>query len=271
MVKLKQKPKQKLIYIYCFYFPKSRKRYIGQTYNLKRRIVEHLKSDYLVGRALRKYDNYKFSILHTTKSKVKANRLEIAAIAAHNSIAPNGYNLKPGGEGGNIFSGKTKEEIKVICKKISEAGKGNQYLLGFHHTEETRKLMSKNNGSRRPEVAAKISKAMKGKKHSEETKKKVSKSLKGNQYSLGFHHTEETRKLMSKNNPMKRPEIVAKVVKANIGKKRSVEAIEKTAASRMKITVKQYKKQKRKKLVEQIAKDKVKLAQLKKLEPILQI
>jgi len=128
MIKQKQKS-EKWIYIYRIYFPTSKRKapyYIGQTINLNGRLNNHLKSKYLVGNAMRKYDDQQFSILHKTKSKAKADKLEIAEIAAHNSVAPDGYNLTAGGDGGDTFSGKTENEILEIGKKISEANKGHQ-------------------------------------------------------------------------------------------------------------------------------------------------
>lgn len=140
----------------------TNKDYIGKTVkSVIQRINEHINSKYLIGKAIRKHEmeNFKIEILWVTTSKETANCIEKAAIDFYNSITPNGYNLKQGGEGGNIFSGKTKEEKIIICKKISKtltgqkasieaieknrkAKKGNQYHLGYKHTEKQKKKWS---------------------------------------------------------------------------------------------------------------------------------
>jgi len=127
------------IHIYAIYFPTNGKYYIGRTYNLKRRVEYHLSHDSLVHRALYKYDDWQISVLHTTRDRDQANLLEIEEIRNHNSIRPNGYNLTRGGDG----------------------------IFGYHHTEETRKIISEahkgdKNPSRFPGAGAKISAAKKG-------------------------------------------------------------------------------------------------------------
>lgn len=76
-------------------------------------------------------------------------------------------------------------------------------------TEETRKKLIENNGSRRPEVRKKMSESKRGennnnygKHHSEETRKKISEALKGkqageNNYWYGKHLPEEVKKKIS--------------------------------------------------------------------------
>lgn len=67
-------------------------------------------------------------------------------------------------------------------KKRSEYMKGNQFLKGHKHSEETKKKMS---ASRR------------GQKRSEETKRKMSEAAMGNKNSLGRKASEETKLRMS--------------------------------------------------------------------------
>jgi len=110
---------------------------------------QHIEAESVVGRAMRKYDNWQISILHTVKTKTQANLIEIEEIRNYNSVSPNGYNLTHGGEGG-ICSKETKV-------KISTSMKGH---------------------SRSKETKAKISASMKGHVPSEETKVKISASLK---------------------------------------------------------------------------------------------
>ena len=117
------------IYIYVIYFPTSNKYYIGQTYSLEQRMYEHLRSGSVICKALYKYNDWKISILHTCKTRDEANRIEIEEIRNFNSVAPNGYNLTRGGEGG-----KPSEETKE---------KNRQAHLGTHHTKEAKNKVSK--------------------------------------------------------------------------------------------------------------------------------
>lgn len=196
----------KKIYIYQIYFPTSNKCYIGQTDNLQRRMKAHLRSGYLICKALYKYDNWEISVLHICKDRDVANTLEIEEIRNCNSVMPNGYNLTHGGEGEDTFTNRpnaneTREKMRQImmgnqhkkgkteytftkehCKKLSISNLGNQNgkgLKGHKHSEETKE---------------KISQAALGRKHSEEAKAKMSKSRsgKGNPF-YGKKHTEETK------------------------------------------------------------------------------
>ena len=125
------------VYIYKIYFPTSGKCYIGQTANLQRRMKEHLESGSLVCRALKKYDEWIPSILHTCQSRDVANTLEIEEIRNFNSIAPNGYNLTHGGEGGTP-NDEVKEKLRQASlghkvssetrEKIGNANKGYKHL-----------------------------------------------------------------------------------------------------------------------------------------------
>ena len=88
----------------------------------------------------------------------------------------NGYNSTIGGKGGNTYAKKTEEEMKIIGQKISKAisgsknGNKGQYvgklnsMYGKHHTEETKRT---------------ISKKLKGRKLTEEDKLKKSLAQKG--------------------------------------------------------------------------------------------
>jgi len=96
----------------------------------------------------------------------------------YNSMVPNGYNLRKGGN-----SGKHHEETK---KKISESLKGRIDIF-------------------RPNL---------GKTVSEETKKKISNALKGRtdiirpSHHIGKPHTEETKKKMSMWHKLKGKKII---------------------------------------------------------------
>ena len=126
--------------------------YIGQTIQtLEDRWRQHLKKSstcLYLKRAFEKYgiDNFIFEMIcccHDTD----LDKLEIQYMAEFNSIVPNGYNLR---EGGN--SGRHNEETK---KKISETLKEKNRMIG---------------AKPHPQL---------GKPITEETKKKISDALKG--------------------------------------------------------------------------------------------
>ena len=77
----------------------------------------------------------------------------------------------------NIQRGRYKNHWSTNIK-IGKASKGNTHCLGIKHSEETK---------------AKVSKALLGRKFSEESRAKLSISLKGNTNSLGNKRSEEAK------------------------------------------------------------------------------
>lgn len=74
-------------------------------------------------------------------------------------------------------------------QKVSEKLKGNQYALGYKHTEEAKRGISeKMKGNRNSS----------GIVHSEEFCQAISKRMKGNQNASGFHHSKEYCQAISK-------------------------------------------------------------------------
>lgn len=159
------------IHIYKIWFPTSNKCYVGQTRHLKATMQRHLNRSFPIGKALIKYDDWNFSILHTCKNRDEANRVEIEEIRNHNSIAPDGYNLTRGGEGNDS---PRSEETK---RKLSESHKGLQ-------AGEKNPMF----GVERPDVSA-LNKirfiGIKRVPFSEEHKRKLSESQVGNQKAIG--------------------------------------------------------------------------------------
>jgi len=150
--------KIKRLYIYCIWFPTSKKRYIGQTCNLERRIPRHLRSDNLVGRALQKYDDWQVSVLHTCKSRDIANLLEIEEIRNFNSLNPNGYNMTAGGDGSNGFK-HTEESIEKISIGMVGKNKGCKgYKCSDLSREIARKGITKRNEEKNPMKDPKVAK-----------------------------------------------------------------------------------------------------------------
>ena len=145
--------------------------YIGQTIQtLEDRWRQHRKKSstcLYLKRAFEKYgiDNFIFEMIcccHDTD----LDKLEIYYMAEFNSIVPNGYNLR---EGGN--SGRHNEETK---KKISETLKEKNRMIG---------------AKPHPQL---------GKPITEETKKKISDALKGRTYIIRNHNHNHCREASKK-------------------------------------------------------------------------
>jgi group I intron endonuclease len=157
---------REIVHVYRIYFPGSGKCYIGQTCDLKRRAESHIKADSIIGLALRKYDEWSISVLHTCYSRYESNRTEIEEIRNFDSVSPNGYNLSRGGEG---------------------SGTGGTFL-GCRHTDESLAKMSE---SHKGVKAPWVSKALKGKKQTPEHIEKV------RQAGVGRKHSDSTKQKMS--------------------------------------------------------------------------
>ena len=183
--------KKERVFIYRIYFPESDKCYIGQTNNLKKRMIDHIKCDKsLISRALFKYDVWKISVLHTCKSRDEANRVEIEEIRNFDSVTPNGYNITRGGNGCSGFEHSEESKAKMSMTHI-----------GAGHTVETRN---------------RISESTVGYEKTAEHCENLSYALKGNKNRLGREHSDDTIAKMRESklgdrNPM-------------FGKKRSAES-----------------------------------------------
>ena len=112
----------------------NNKIYIGQAYNktIYDRFNRHIKEAYpqsksYIDRAIAKYGSQNFTceLIDTAKNLQELNQKEIYWIAYYNSTNHNiGYNLTPGGDGGNTYLCKSVEEMNIIKNKISKANKG---------------------------------------------------------------------------------------------------------------------------------------------------
>lgn len=175
----------------------------------------------LMNKAIEKYgwNNVKHEILFTNLSKEQAEQKEIQLIKEYKcNNRKYGYNIENGGN----CCGTHSEETK---RKIGSKSKGNKYCLGRHISKEHicklhegRMKKYKETGTygykgymHTEEYRNKMSKALTGKKRSEETKKKISGSKKGNKNCIGRFMSKETRE---------------KIGNANRGRKLSEERIE---------------------------------------------
>ena len=134
--------------IYSIINPKGRM-YIGQTYDLRKRIICHISnaktgSDLLLHKSIRKYgwENHILDIIEEVDDKMMSER-EMYWIEKYNTFRYNnkmGMNLTRGGEG---YRGKWSHDIERV-KKASEklSGSGNHFY-GRKHTEETKKQLGK--------------------------------------------------------------------------------------------------------------------------------
>lgn len=103
------------------------KQYVGQTWKtVEQRWRGHCRAvnKMLLGKAIRKYGAHNFNVeplvTMLTCSQDDVDEVETAVIRHLNTLVPNGYNLREGGNGGR-FHLKTREKIRdVITKKYDE-------------------------------------------------------------------------------------------------------------------------------------------------------
>ncbi len=177
------------------------KSYIGQTHNYQKRCKEHKNQKNCLAfyNAIQKYgwNNFKHEILKDNLTLDEVNLWEELYIKHFNTMKPNGYNLRSGGN-----HSKITEEAK---KKIGNANRGRI------KTEEERKKLA----------------TWTGKKHTEEQKYKIGKAHKGKII------TEETRERMreASKKRMANPDLRKQISDKLMGHKRTQESIEKTNAA----------------------------------------
>ena len=108
-------------------------KYVGQTTrSVKERFGEHMKSDYLIGRAIRYYgvENFTVEVIEECETLDQLNEREIFWIAKLNTKHPHGYNMTDGGEGahGRYFTPEAHERMSVAQKKRSDTPEGKANL-----------------------------------------------------------------------------------------------------------------------------------------------
>ena len=158
--------------IYCFTF-KSGKKYIGMTSEaMGRRLAVHrmsLKwSQAAVYRAWRKYGDPEIIILAEHEVD-KLREAEREAIAFHNTMVPNGYNLVSGGEGALAVAEETRIKLSLAKKGKKPSALCVQKLI------ERNKVQTWNNGRKQTaEHNEKRAAANRGKKRSQEFRDRMS-------------------------------------------------------------------------------------------------
>lgn len=141
--------------------------YIGVTNNLSRRIKEHSRNKSAIGASLRKHGIAFHSVRAIAiLSAEDAYILEQKAVAAYNTISPNGLNLAVGGEGILRHTPESK-------RKMSEAKAGKKPENGTveRFTEWVKRPKSE-------EHRASISSALKGRALSKAHKSSLSRAAK---------------------------------------------------------------------------------------------
>lgn len=161
----------------------SGKCYIGQTVSdLNTRWSQHCSKGNILFSAIKKYGRVAFTIeeINSYKTLEDLNNAEEYYISWFNSIAPNGYNLRKGGNSGGSLHEKTKTKLSIAHtgKKRSGAHKKSmsECRMGHNVTEETRNKIS---NSRKGIVFSKQQIINMSKPRSEEHKKAISIGKKG--------------------------------------------------------------------------------------------
>ncbi len=153
----------------------NEKEYVGQTRrSLLHRWRQHCqRTQQPVDQAIQKYgkDNFEVKILAKPFSQKEMNLGEEGYVLAFNTLSPNGYNIRPGGDN------------HTVCPEGLARMSASQ--MGKHHTPKTKAKISAafKGRSFSPEIRAKLSLSLMGHFVSEETRKKLSESHKGNSLS----------------------------------------------------------------------------------------
>lgn len=184
--------------IYCYTNKVNGKKYVGQTKDFNKRHNQHKNESFnenakgynhYFHKAIRKYgfDNFEVEILkENLQCQDELNYWECYYINEFDTLATNkkGYNIGSGGNNGNPYAGKTKEEMEAIFndewrQKQSKSKKGENNPMygisllgdkngmfgrngelnpfyGQHHTEETRKHLSEQKKGKKHHRARKI-------------------------------------------------------------------------------------------------------------------
>lgn len=178
--------------------------YIGQTKKaITVRFKEHSinKTKSAISNAIQKYgkENFEVKVLTYCNSMKEMNHREEYYIKLFNTLSPNGYNLRAGGNNSTC-----SDETKA---KISKAKKG----ISHSHSEETKRKIGLANRKRKLSeyTKQKIANSRLGKKASIKTKLKMSKSKEGNKnHFFGSAHTQEARLKISKANDSRKIKIL---------------------------------------------------------------
>ena len=166
---------------YLITLNRTKKQYVGITkYSTPdNRIERHKKSDYLIGRAIRKHGILKVSIIAVTQNWNELCKLEKELIILHNTRKPHGYNLTDGGEGTIGF-----RHTVAFKKAAKERATGNKYCLGRVLSSKSLTKITLHNSN--PKKALIVSKALKKKWEDPVWATKMRKILQANSEKLVY-------------------------------------------------------------------------------------
>jgi group I intron endonuclease len=215
----------------------SGKSYIGQTKDYEKRCAAHKRLSSgcrIFSHAIQHYgwDTFSHEILHDNLTIDQANELEALCILQHNTLSPNGYNLRTGGDNETVSDDtrNKQREAQLGMKHSAERNaKKSKYLTGRKHSpERINKVTIANTGKKRTaEQIERIAATKRGVKQSAEHIELRASKIRGVKKSpehiekvslanIGKVVSEETRKRQRE---------------AQLGKTRSQEAIDKIATA----------------------------------------
>ena len=114
------------------------KEYVGQTVRpVEMRFKQYARTDSVI--RAHGEDMFSIVVLKECESKEELDYWEKRFIKSRDTMLPNGYNLKDGGNGGGIPCAETR--AKLSMSKIGE----NHSFFGKHHTAETKSKISATN------------------------------------------------------------------------------------------------------------------------------
>ena len=137
---------------------------------------EYFGSGLIIRRSINKYGikNFKKEIIEECSSVDNLNEREQHWISKCNSMAPNGYNISKGGNGGDIFTTHPdKEKLRALFKIIHKGERNGMY--GKTHTAKSKRLISRHKKGQRKGIAT----WNKGKEMSDKFKEERSEKYSG--------------------------------------------------------------------------------------------
>jgi len=135
--------------IYCIENTVTKKRYVGKTtLSVEVRLKRHIKSarsgssNYL-HRAIMKYGEASFTVkkLADASAESELNAMECEWISTLNTLAPNGYNLHGGGEGG-LWHPSSRLKLSKTMRALLASSEGRAARARSMGNLETRRKMS---------------------------------------------------------------------------------------------------------------------------------
>lgn len=193
--------------IYLIHNKINGKPYVGQTtLGLRRRWNVHKSDarseryDYPICRAIKKYGEDNFQILEIDKADARdaLDNLEQYYIKKYNSLVPNGYNVRPGGNHSEITDAtrrkmsecRKRENLSAeTLQKYRERMLGNKNLLGHKLSEESRKKLRESLKKVPQEIRDRVGLKNRGQKRSQEFRRKLHESMMGNKNGFRKNNT----------------------------------------------------------------------------------